>query len=273
MSNYLETIVSRSSQSGSSSVTPSYKPTRGNESQITGIELFDETVVPSESWESPQKSVPKEQVQENSGIFLPESAQQQPPRLFHNSEEIKLENIIELPYFTRHIDRMIVEERNIISEKSQQSGESSNHLNIGKVPLIQENTLPNEVFRNSTLGESKISAKKLTPVEESFDEAKPVIKPVIPPAVKAESMVKTKEISKNLRPARLSPAQPAPDNNSQVHRKNNQQAPKLVIGKITVEIVPPVVQPSTKIITRVVQSPPIENHSKINRLSFGLGQL
>lgn len=49
--------------------------------------------------------------------------------------------------------------------------------------------------------------------------------------------------------------------------------PKLTIGKITVEIIPPATQPPAKIITRTVQAPPSENHSKINRLSFGLGQL
>jgi hypothetical protein len=59
-----------------------------------------------------------------------------------------------------------------------------------------------------------------------------------------------------------------------VHSSNtNQPAPKLVIGKITVEILPPKLPAPQKIITRVVQTPAKDNFSKSNKLSFGLGQL
>ena len=49
--------------------------------------------------------------------------------------------------------------------------------------------------------------------------------------------------------------------------------PKLVIGKITVEIIPPPANLPQKVITRVIGKTSEENQPKTNRLSFGLGQM
>ncbi|MBK9225657.1 MAG: hypothetical protein IPL67_00980 [Ignavibacteria bacterium] len=57
------------------------------------------------------------------------------------------------------------------------------------------------------------------------------------------------------------------------NNKTNQPTPKLVIGKITVEILPPVTPTPQKIFTRVVQSASKDSHSRSNKLIFGLGQL
>ena len=86
MSNYLTNIASRSSQSDNISVTPSYAAVGDIVPQISGIELFDGTEGPTESAKPRASAMPKEQVQENSDIFLTNYPQQQPSLLFHDSD-------------------------------------------------------------------------------------------------------------------------------------------------------------------------------------------
>jgi len=275
MSNYLANIASRSSQSDSISVSPSYAAVEDIVPQISGIEFFDGTESPTESTNPPDSSMPKEQVQENPDMFLIKAPEQQISMLFHNSEEIKTENKNALPYFTQHIERMIVEDREFIREKTLQSGLDAgyNIANSG-IDTVFEASKPLIVVP----GKNPIVEKASPPddfrmVDNPSDRIKSEKKAFIHPDVKPQSNEVLNKIKNSMRPTRLAPVEPVRDSNPQVNRMNNQTAPKLVIGKITVEIVPPVAQPAPKIITRVVQSPSTENHSKINRLSFGLGQL
>ncbi len=77
------------------------------------------------------------------------------------------------------------------------------------------------------------------------------------------------EGTRHIGPARLQPA-----NKNPVHAdKKHQPAPKLMIGKITVEILPPATTVPPKIITRVVQQNIKPGPSKSNNLIFGLGQM
>jgi hypothetical protein len=55
--------------------------------------------------------------------------------------------------------------------------------------------------------------------------------------------------------------------------KMNEAAPKIIIGKIKVEILPPKLPAPQKIITKVVQPTSKDSYSKSNKLIFGLGQL
>jgi hypothetical protein len=48
---------------------------------------------------------------------------------------------------------------------------------------------------------------------------------------------------------------------------------KLVIGKITVEVVKPAVQTKERVVVRTYQAAPATGHQDRNKLSFGLGQL
>lgn len=54
--------------------------------------------------------------------------------------------------------------------------------------------------------------------------------------------------------------------------ENKNENPKLIIGKINVEILP-VTKPTTKVINQIMQSPAPINFPKSNRNIFGLGQL
>ncbi len=73
---------------------------------------------------------------------------------------------------------------------------------------------------------------------------------------------------------RIIPNQPDQvDKKAMADNKLTEAAPKLVIGKIIVEILPPTLPASQKIITRVVQSASKDSFSKSNKLIFGLGQL
>ncbi len=274
MSNYLANIASRSSQSDSISVMPSYTELRDIQPQVSGFELFDETESPTESAKSPDNSIHKEQVQDNPDMFFPDYPQQQPSVFFHNSEEIKTENKNALPYFTQHIERMIVEDREFISEKTLQTGSDANsNIKTNGIDTVFVISKPPKAEPGNDPGVEKFSVPDdFTKVDNRSDRIKSEKKAILLPDVKSQSKGNLNEIKNSIRPARLAPVEPVRDSNPQV-KKNNQAAPKLVIGKITVEIVPPVAQPAQKIITRVVQSPSNENHSKINRLSFGLGQL
>ncbi|MBD0255139.1 MAG: hypothetical protein ICV83_05425 [Cytophagales bacterium] len=56
-------------------------------------------------------------------------------------------------------------------------------------------------------------------------------------------------------------------------KKSNRPVPSLVIGKITVEVLPAENPGKPKVVTRVVQATPAPQRAKPSKLSFGLGQL
>lgn len=56
-------------------------------------------------------------------------------------------------------------------------------------------------------------------------------------------------------------------------KRGNKQVPKLVIGKITVEVLPPEKPSLPKVVTRIVQPAAVPQSSKPNKFGFGLGQL
>ncbi|MEX2565515.1 MAG: hypothetical protein WD431_06205 [Cyclobacteriaceae bacterium] len=111
-------------------------------------------------------------------------------------------------------------------------------------------------------------------VAGSANETISVIRPTLNPPVKEEVEKGNQFPQNNLRIERITPVTPDIDHRGQIHHKNvNQPTPKLVIGKIIVEILSPVKAPAEKIIQRVVQAPAKDNFSKTNKLMFGLGQL
>lgn len=89
-------------------------------------------------------------------------------------------------------------------------------------------------------------------MENPIKEDHPLIRPVVVP------ITATRQVPEKDRPLR---------------NKTNQPVPKLVIGKIIVEILPPKLPAPQKVITRIVQSSAKETHTKSNKLIFGLGQL
>lgn len=263
MSNYLSEIAARSIQSNNFSLIPTIHGQVESDQNIlqdfTDIySLTDNLNQNSESFLTPSPPVhivtgnstfpefknenilhdhPYQKVltQKNTERFQPNNPLQSPRVRTNDIEESKVfgENV-ELPYITRHVQRMIVNEKSEINSS-----------------LIKD-------------------SKSFDNVNESTDSKKTSF---IHPAVKPDSPKITNDIPNRLNLKYIIPAQLAMGDNRPTNIRNNQVTPKLVIGKITVEILPPPPHQAPKIITRVVQAPSTENHSKINRLSFGLGQL
>ncbi len=63
------------------------------------------------------------------------------------------------------------------------------------------------------------------------------------------------------------------ENNGVIQNTKKPATPKLVIGKISVEILPPIANVPPKVITKVVPSNSKPDKSKSNKLIFGLGQM
>jgi hypothetical protein len=213
--------------------------------------------------------------QKNTAQFLPNNPLQSPRVETNDIAESKvLEKIVELPYITRHVQRMIVNETSEINKEGLHSAKStgSNIVykehqtgNLENITSKIMNDKPSKGDDSSLLKDSK----SIDNVNDATDTKKTSI---IHPAVKSDSPKITNDIFNRLNLNYIIPAQLDPGESRPTNIRNNQVTPKLVIGKITVEILPPLAQQPPKIITRVVQAPSTENHSKTNRLSFGLGQ-
>jgi len=111
-------------------------------------------------------------------------------------------------------------------------------------------------------------------VHANTDEIIRVQKQIINPSVKDADQEKNNLQPTSSHTERIIPNKPDLENKRPVQQnKTNQPTPKLVIGKIVVEILPPIVPVTPKVITRVVPSSSKTGHHKSNKLIFGLGQL
>ncbi|NCA84379.1 MAG: hypothetical protein EOM83_02265 [Clostridia bacterium] len=120
---------------------------------------------------------------------------------------------------------------------------------------------------------SEILDNKTNEAADREDEIIINKKLIINPAAKDEAPKKS-ELRPNSSPIELlKPNRLNQDKPIQVINKTKQPAPKLVVGKIIVEILPPIVPIPKKTLTRFVQPSSANSHSKSNKLSFGLGQL
>jgi len=176
------------------------------------------------------------------------------------------------PYIMRHVERMIVKKKkkNIDTSHIPDSANNNTGPN-GKHEYFPENISEKNILskaneaKDSSLLNTRESDDHMDDTGKKESNSRPEIK-------FTNTSLDNKTISPSILP-RMNPVQPAVEISSQARNRNNPPSPKLVIGKITVEILPPVAQPATKIITRVVQPPSTENYPKMNRLNFGLGQL
>lgn len=258
-------MESSQKENGKSSLIPS-SPERAEFNKKTPWDKSDENK-PAEDFSINELN------HKNKVQIQPDIPQQILPDTFKDNREAKdSTNINITPYITRHVERMIVNEKSRNDKIAFMSANAKNHAGLSKksedypenlsVKNIQSNA--SEAKDGSFLNPLE-SAERMNDIRkrESNNNHK----------VKSE---KTSLVKNTIGPPilpRINPVQAFADISSQARNRNNPPTPKLVIGKITVEILPPAAQPSTKIITRVVQSPSTENFSKMNRLNFGLGQL
>ena len=194
---------------------------------------------------------------------------------------------VERAYFTRFIERMETV-REINPEKDQHDQPETSIVKepagvISDDPMIINNNLIERkavpkgpgIFPEKNSQEEKIiELSGIIPVQETYDDGSVVQqKQNLPPPPKQESK-KINEIKPVDSPVeRILLSQPVPRENVPVQKDIRQETPKLVIGKIIVEIVPPVNPPPARSITRIVPSTQESGFSKSSKLSFGLGQL
>jgi hypothetical protein len=198
-------------------------------------------------------------------------------------------------YFSKHIERGTAEKENrtlnnkTVEKLNFEIGEGTSNNILGNTG--DKKNEYEQIFASKSVSKflpEKKDTKKRTSkktykrsgdiiLSESFpsDKKKYSEKKIIQPADKRdESEDKKITLSNNLRIERIAPNQPEQLSKIPVqNNKMNEATPKLIIGKITVEILPPKLPVPQKIITRVVQSSSKNSFSKANKLSFGLGQL
>jgi hypothetical protein len=215
--------------------------------------------------------------------------------VLNETEKGSTQKKTENSYFSKHIERVAAEKENeplknkaveTISFKIDE--EASNNIVANTGDKQNENE---QIFANKSIlkilpekKETKKQTSKKTnkkpegiSLNENINTDKIIYseKQIIHPSDNRDEIKNEKiTLSNNLRVERITPNLPEQLSKILVqNNKMNEATPKLVIGKITVEILPPKLPTPQKIITKVVQSPSKDSYSKSNKLIFGLGQL
>lgn len=300
MSHYLSNIASRSIGNDSYTLLPSTPVFTAFDPGIVR-DFGDENNVQDNTGQN-------QFVQQNFVSVRPTPLQnvQQPENISRTENSVQEKNIVH-SYFSKHIDRVNVEQKERleiiqphetgsfkIEEPSQEiavkgSSEKSNGNETIFVDKIISNIIPGNQGREKQTDEI-VDSKHIETVQD--DEIISVKKQIINPretGLVDERISIKKQINNPLNedkghkinkllPSKssiehITPNQPRMENNRPVQNQIQQSTSKLVIGKITVEILPPKLPVPQKIITRVVQSSSKDSHSKSNKLTFGLGQM
>lgn len=272
MNSYLTNIAIRNNPDTQPFLTPSIPATAVPDPGITGAgEDFAEE---GNSIDDAPSIVPVQTYQDrfflnqgnnlvNQDVHLPQNTKPIEPLIIDDRAESGVsEKNRTMPYFARHAARIIVNEKNNVNEEDIHIPSDTS------IPTVRFNR-EDDYSEKSSMSKDKVPADRINGVAELNTGLQ------IEPAVKDEKQRTTKDRVNISKLTRLIPVPelPVPAKNRPDQMLNKQATPKLVIGKITVEILPPAVPPPPKVVTRVVQPALTENHSKMSRLSFGLGQL
>jgi hypothetical protein len=213
----------------------------------------------------------------------------------NESEKGLTQKNTENSYFSKHIERVAAEKENeplnnktveTISFKIDEEASHKIVTNTGDKQNENEQIfvdkkvlkiLPEKKETKKQTSKKTNEKPEDTSLNDSIHTDKIIYseKQIIRPADKKDEIQNEKvTLSNNVRIERITPNQPEQLSKIPLqNNKMNEATPKLVIGKITVEILPPKLQTPQKIITKVVQSPSKDSYSKSNKLIFGLGQL
>jgi hypothetical protein len=222
--------------------------------------------------------------------LMPQKAQQ--AAVLNETEKGLAKKNTQASYFSKHIERVAAEKENgsvknktveTVSFKMHEAASEGVVKNTGDKQNVYETGFVNNTVskitpvKKITKKQTSEKANKKT-VAANLNEADEIIfaeKQIIQPADKTTEVQHKKiNLSDNSGIERIIPNEPGQLNNKPMQRsKEHEAAPKFVIGKITVEMLPPKLPAPQKIITRVVQSPSKDGYSKSNKLIFGLGQL
>ena len=282
MSHYLSDIAARSIARDTHAllpVTPAHNSTDTGKAGNFAVENSE-----------PDSNGQNEFVQQTIVPVLPIMVQKIQPTVITNTNENALtEKNIQPSYLSKHIERVEVDEENSqlkdnsskpssfkVEEPSQKpSVESLDAVNNANETIFVNKKFSKIIPEKRSLNKSSVDKKYMTPADKVYTDAVVTVKnQMIKPSVKEEVKKQNKLEPNNSLIERINPIQSDTENTKQVQRNNtNQPVPKLVIGKIIVQILPPLKTVPQKVINRVVQSSSNNNNSKSNKLIFGLGQL
>lgn len=297
MSQYLLNIAARNTGNNAGELLPSKPVLNGEDTRIIDQDF-------TEANEIPDNAVQDQLVKQTVVPALPMMPQKvEQAAILNETQTTPTQKNKETYYFSKHIERVesAIENRPLknktaetISFKINEEPSQAAVENVtGKQPVYAK------VFVNNTV--SKITPEKKDTKKQPFEkankkankktnkmvvgvnlnepvEANEIIfseKQIIQPADKTAEVQNRKiNLSDNSGIERIIPNQPEQLNNGRKqNKKEHEAAPKLVIGKITVEMLPPKLPAPQKVIARVVQPPSKDGYSKSNKLIFGLGQL
>ncbi|MBK7110688.1 MAG: hypothetical protein WAU21_09430 [Chitinophagales bacterium] len=253
MNNYFAKLAARNNQENNHSLLPIISTnTLSNEKA-----LIDER----------EKLKPTEFAQKNEDFQQDLLTIQPQPKqsILEKNETPELKNNNVTSYLLKHIDRINDFENkdaainNHYTSEEMKYEDSAKSLKKPKQPL--GNLTPNST--KSILSEEDYSNSK------SYTEENPEF--ILPSQI--QSLSSNKLISNKKGVERIVSNMGANKNKQLVHNRNQIASPKLVIGKIIVEIISPKTISPPKIITRIVSQNAKPNSSKSNKLSFGLGQM
>ncbi|MEO8148094.1 MAG: hypothetical protein ABI723_10675 [Bacteroidia bacterium] len=278
MSNYLSGIVARNIPDNAPSLRPATPLMSTPHS-----DPFEQTINDQPAFNSLQQTdSPFNQTNEPPQNIIKPVVQKE----FKNNIESPIQNkSFDIPYITKHIERL-----EFIESKEQKEPIATKDAFTSFIPPVKTDLIKSnneeviEVPVNSSIeprnkkdkGEQKKESINIEPV---FMEQKPmssIKNPLITPPFKNDKSKKIAPVKNTSNVARLNPVQRSVQHSAplpKINTKNNEPAPKLVIGKIIVEIVQPEKPAPPKVVNRIIQAPSALNSSKTNNLSFGLGQL
>ena len=274
MNRYLANIAARNTQDNTQSVIPATSAPAVFEEGLTAVENNDV-----------QQDVP---VQKNLAPVDPIQIQPLKKSEINDGLETPLpEKSTEISYITRHTERLSnLEAGNALQNNLLETEEIKFAEPSKKIVAVAKPVNPNEnepTFINTT-GLNALHKKKggrkqtvnktaakpgeLNEVKKPIIEQKQFITPSITEIQRINNVIPNK-----IGVQRIVPNLDGNANNRHIHNKKQQANPKLVIGKITVEILPPIATASPKTITKVVSQTSKPTSSKSNKLIFGLGQM
>jgi hypothetical protein len=299
MSSYFSQIASRSGQLSVAQVVPAINLATSQGSSFNEVQPFDGEVsrnAAQQDYNIPEQSLALEgrvKQLENNSLLTPTGPDYaEKSAVERKREKLHVEEQPTVPsYITRHVERAtVLEKENQDSNHSYTRMPTERTNEAGKVDFnksVQEFIDPEDnknVFSITERANSD-NEKAETKFQKSRQQQYNTLKPSVPfkqqislekqrivePTDRKVSTEIPKKTAERL--SLVQPSQKQAESSMAANSKPNRHTPKLVIGKITVEVLPPEKPALPKIITRLIKNTPASEHSKPGKLSFGLGQL
>ncbi|MEI6682111.1 MAG: hypothetical protein WCO44_05765 [Bacteroidota bacterium] len=295
MNSYLAGIVARGTPVEQSGLTPLLSPSFALPAEAPFPDGFEEWIGPAETGIGENTGSKEEgelegRAMEGKAIegnlnFSPVDPSPAAKAILHPATgPVMADNDRMVQYFSRHVERIgnrekVMEKPPVIPYHPPVPDGSSARQPTGM--LFEQDPVQNAVEQGISHPKTSMLPQKTAPPGPKPGPAIHVSDEDIPEKTTPKKVPGTGNLPvRNYPPGRSireimprEPSIPSREEKNNPREPKSETAPKLVIGKITVEIaLPPPTQPQ-KIITRVVQKSAEENHGNTNRLRFGLGQM